>query len=129
MLRKRIAGYVLVYLSFVFFDTVQAAPVKNVIVTKDEVVIYPHHNFSYNNIRTVRAQVVSDKIARAIASPVKGVPERESLVTVYPAASGSWLYKQNIANRQREWIGKGYTSILVMAIHPLTMQLPITSGR
>lgn len=36
MPRKRIAGYVLVYLPFVFFDTVQAAPpVKNSIVTND----------------------------------------------------------------------------------------------
>lgn len=91
MLKKRIAGYVLAYLLFPFFDTVQAAPPdKNVLVTKDGVVIYPDVNFS-GNIRAVRLQVVSDKIIRVIASPSKGVAERESLITVYPApTSKNW---------------------------------------
>lgn len=56
---------------------------------KNGVIIYPDYNFS-GKVRSVRLQVITDKIIRVTASPEEKIIDTKSLITVYENLSSSY---------------------------------------
>lgn len=66
-----------------------APPGDGFVRTRDGIIIYPDSNLS-GGARAVRLQVVSDRIIRVTASPLKEFPAVKSLITLYTATNLVW---------------------------------------
>lgn len=84
---KTVIVYILANILFAFLNPVIGNPLsKTVVQTSDGLIIYPDLNFS-GSTRSVRLQVISDKIIRVTASPFANFSDVKSLITVYKSLS------------------------------------------